>query len=226
MSLLARTHRTFELTFTEPLLGTLSANRELFEEHQGSKSKDAAKLAEELAALPAEEHIEKSTTVFPRSVDGKPVIWDYHIKGFFKHTVGLFADMGLIPGVSKWTYKRVVDLTLFIGPRQSLIQGAPEKLETLGRPQRVDTLQGPRVALANSEMIPVGCKVRFTVTLVAPAAKKAAPADTDSNRKPAKGMTLLSDEIVDECLNYGALNGMGQWRNGSYGRFTWVEITS
>ena len=64
------------------------------------------------------------------------------------------------------------------------------------------TAQGERVAIASSEMIPAGTSAVFTVT-------------------------ILADELegrVRQWLDYGRFNGFGQWRNGSYGRFTWEEI--
>lgn len=31
-------------------------------------------------------------------------------------------------------------------------------------------------------------------------------------------------DLVREWLDYGALKGMGQWRNSGRGRFVWEEI--
>ena len=33
-----------------------------------------------------------------------------------------------------------------------------------------------------------------------------------------------SEALVKEWLDYGDMSGVGQWHNGSYGRFTWQEI--
>ena len=63
------------------------------------------------------------------------------------------------------------------------------------------TPQGPRVALATSELIPEGTAVSFTIT-------------------------ILSDDMtkwVTDALEYGAMRGLGQWRNAGYGSFT-VEV--
>ena len=38
-------------------------------------------------------------------------------------------------------------------------------------------------------------------------------------------MLFRSDmELVKECLDYGQLRGMGEWRNAGWGRFTWEEV--
>ena len=31
-------------------------------------------------------------------------------------------------------------------------------------------------------------------------------------------------ELVRECLDYGVLRGLGQWRNSGAGRFVWEEL--
>ena len=58
------------------------------------------------------------------------------------------------------------------------------------------------MALAKSEILPVGTTCEFTIK-------------------------VLQDELlrrVENWLDYGQFNGLGQWRNGSYGRFTWEEV--
>ena len=40
-------------------------------------------------------------------------------------------------------------------------------------------------------------------------------------------IVMLTDELeaaVKECLDYGALRGLGQWRNSGKGRFAWEEV--
>jgi hypothetical protein len=34
----------------------------------------------------------------------------------------------------------------------------------------------------------------------------------------------IGDDLLREWFNYGALRGLGQWRNASYGRFEWEEL--
>ncbi|HOO88146.1 MAG TPA: hypothetical protein PK442_10610, partial [Synergistales bacterium] len=68
-----------ELTFTEEMLGTSSANADLHKEFIASKSADKEKMQEELESLPADELQQKAMTVFPRQ-DGSPFLWDYQVK--------------------------------------------------------------------------------------------------------------------------------------------------
>ena len=72
------------------------------------------------------------------------------------------------------------------------------------------TMQGPRVSVSASEIIRPGWEIEFTLTLIA-------------NEKTAKSVALAWN-VVEEALNYGAYKGLGQWRNGQNGRFTWEQV--
>ena len=69
------------LTTIETMLGTASNNKELHSEFIASKAPDAPSREEEIEAVGVEEVIEKGTTVFSRDEDGRPILWDYQIKG-------------------------------------------------------------------------------------------------------------------------------------------------
>ena len=193
------------ITLTEEMLGTASANPELHKEFIASKSADADKLEEEMKALHADEAMAKAMTVYPRDDDGLPILFDYQVKGFFKDTVGLLLELDdkeIKVGktkLSKFTYKRLVDNYVFVTPRK--IRLAPVG-PVCTRPLRAATMQGDRVALASSETVPAGTVFEFEVSSLAPALT----------------------EMLRACLDYGALKGIGQWRNSGKGRFTWEEI--
>ena len=64
---------------------------------------------------------------------------------------------------------------------------------------RASTPQGERVAIAVSDTINAGATLTFTII-------------------------LLNDDLEDiivECLDYGKLRGLGQWRNSGKGTFTY-----
>ena len=193
------------ITLTEEMLGTTCANPDVFKEFQGAKSGDADKLAEELKALPAEELVEKKTLVFYRGADGTPVLMDYQVKGFLKDAIGLLlelSDKEVKVGktkLSKFTYKRLADNYVFVRPRA--IRLAPVG-GVCTRPLRADTMQGERVALASSETVPAGTSFECEIVTLAPAL----------------------EEMLRACLDYGALKGIGGWRNSGKGRFSWEEI--
>lgn len=81
------------VTFTEGILGTATADPEIYSRFIGSKSPDAATLPEEVAALGEDAIIERGTTVFHKDEDGTPFLWDYQIKGFFKDACGMLSRL-------------------------------------------------------------------------------------------------------------------------------------
>ena len=189
------------VTFMEEVLGTASNNPEIHSEFIASKAKDAMSREEEVDAIGAESVIEKSMTVFPRNKDGNPIFFDYQIKGFFKDSAGV---MRKVPGTkcSKVkAYKKEIDGLLFVYPRMIEIQKSGP-MGTCERPLRASTAQGERIALSNSETVPAGSSVEFTIEC----------------------LTKDMYDLAVECLDYGKRRGIGQWRNSGKGRFTYEII--
>lgn len=194
---------TVKVTFTEKVLGTASANKDIHAEYIASKAPDAASIKEEVEAIGAEEAFEKSMTVFPRGKDGGPIAWDYQWKGFLKDA---FKSLKKIPGSECGkikAYKQEIDGLIFVNPRQIPIV-LPEggQIGVCQRPLRASTAQGERIALASSETVPVGSTMTFDIQLLLDTHEKA----------------------VIEAFNYGKLRGFGQWRNSGAGRFTYEII--
>lgn len=191
------------LTLTEEMLGTKAANKDVFADFIASKAPDDDKRKEELDT--AEHREEAGTTIF-HVQDGKPGIWDYQIKGFFKDAAASLNrfDSDARSGLEKLSaYKTKIDQCIFVTPR--FIPLAIPEGATLGiceRPLRADTAQGPRVSLCRSETAPVGTVIEFDVTIMA------------KDLKP----------YVDAWLDYGKLRGLGQWRNSGKGRFTFEKV--
>lgn len=191
-----------KLTFTEPLLGTSPANEDIYRDFVGSKAPDAASVEDEVAALGADAVAEKGMTVFPRTEDGKPFLYDYQVKGFFKDTCGGLRKVKGSESSGIKAFKKEIDKLIFPQPRQIPIdfEGKMQKCE---RPLRASTAQGERISLACSEQIPAGATCQFDVVLL-----------NDGHEKALR-----------EWLDYGCLSGIGQWRNSGMGRFTWEEIS-
>lgn len=187
-----------KVTFQEDVLGTASGNQEIHKEFIASKAPDALTREQEVEAIGTEEVFEKSMTVFPRGKDGKPIVWDYQWKGFFKDAFGSLKKIsGSECGKIK-AYKKEIDGLIFVSPRQIPIDVNGE-IRICQRPLRAQTAQGERIALASSESVPAGSTMTFDIQLL-----------SDSDEK-----------AVLEALNYGRLRGFGQWRNSGAGRFTY-----
>jgi hypothetical protein len=189
--------RTVTLTFIEELLGTATANPEIFEEFIASKGEHPD---EEVAALPdVEEEVAKTTTVFSR-LDDRPILWDYQIKGFFKDAAGMLRRVAGTKSKKLTAYKKVIDGLVFVEPRQIPLNFDGE-IGYCSRPLRAQTAQGERVALARSETIPAGATITFDITVL--------------------DEKLI--DLIDEWLDYGKLRGLGQWRNSGKGKFDWSD---
>lgn len=189
------------ITFTEAILGTSPANTEIYSDYIGSKAPDASTLADEIEALGVDAVSEKGMTVFPRTVEGKPFLYDYQIKGFFKDCCGGLRKVKSSESAKIKAYKKEIDRLVFPQPRQIPIKFSGE-MGVCQRPLRAMTMQGERVSLACSEEIPAGAICEFSVVLL-----------SDDHEKALR-----------EWLDYGALSGIGQWRNSGKGRFTWEEL--
>lgn len=196
-----------KLTFTEKCLGTASNNKNLHGDYIASKAPNAKSKEEEIAAIGVEEYAEKQMTVFPRDNAGNPFFWDYQIKGFFKDTCSALqkskGEEFSKASCSMKAFKKIIDGVIFIEERKIPINLNGGEIGVLERPLRAQTPQGERVSIATSETIPAGSEIIFTIT-------------------------CLSDQYADavkEWLDYGKYRGLGQWRNASFGRFTYEVIS-
>lgn len=204
-----------KITGTSPLLGSISLDKEVATNFIANKTKtdeEKARALEDMKDLPEDEVLEKETTGFYRDANMCPILKDYQIKGFFKGAAKALKDQLKIAA-----YASKIDNFVFIkgdkGRNITLtrdgdqITGVDDILE---RPLRCETMQGPRVALARSEMISEGWEAEFSITVV-------------ENAGTAKSSAITLDTIR-ELLSYGELKGLLQWRNAGYGSFTYEEV--
>ncbi|MBA2705847.1 MAG: hypothetical protein H0U60_18580 [Blastocatellia bacterium] len=188
-----KTHYKLKVTMTEPLLGTQTV-KDVAIEYLQSKARDLGiDVSDEQETLP--EMLERGTTVFHK-LDDKPIYYDYHVRGFLKESGRL---QNGARGVKNLRNK--IDNMVFIRPRRiALHVPSDATVEYLERPLRAETAQGPRVALARSEMLPLGTWFECEVEVLG---------------------STIGEDLLRDLLDYGAYKGMGQWRNASYGRFTY-----
>lgn len=187
--------RTFKLQidFIEPLLGS-QPTKDIATEFLAKKSGFETIPEDEIETLP--EALERGTTVFHRNSSGNPILYDYQVKGFLKNSGKV--QNGQVYGGIKNLRSKVNDL-IFISPRQLRLH-LPDggEMTYLERSLRAETAQGPRVALARSEMLPAGTWFKCGLTLLGEA---------------------ISEEALRDILSYGYYQGIGQWRSGGYGKF-------
>lgn len=215
----AQVQKNIRIKFVEDVLGTCSANPELHDEFIASKAPDAKTREDEVAALGVGDVIEKEMTIFPRLDDGTPFFWGYQVEGFIEAAIKTVKNHWPKSECAKIkANKQTVDTAIFVyayNPQGDKIKSTKIRAQlpkggVVGdcqRSLRADTAQGARTALAHSESLPAGTELELTIC-IAPVLYKGVDAD----------------ETLKEILDYGLLNGIGQWRNSGKGRFVWEEI--
>lgn len=185
------------------MLGTAPKNKEIYKDFIASKLVSELQ-TEELETLEqAMEEVEKGTTGFHKDEEGI-FIYDYLVKGFLKEAGNI-----LKTEINLKNVKSKIDNFVFVFPRRiHVLDMAGLQLKDhqgyLERPLRAQTAQGPRVFLARSEIVEAGNKIKCEFKIV-----------------PNKEIT---PKVICSILEYGELKGLGQFRNGSYGRFSYKVI--
>ena len=208
--------RKYVLTGRTPLLGSNPANPKIHAEYVAAKAASLMKGQEETSMLPSKEKLDEmiadikqqGLTVFLRDGD-KLVLSGHVIKGFFKAALSTLKSQLCVGSP-----KSKIDELLFVGESYVPLQRRDGEYITkpdsiCERSLRAETMQGPRVSLCASEQVDEW-QITVTLTLV-------------ENAGSAKSKPLTWD-VIEECLNYGYLKGLGQWRNSGLGSFTWERI--
>lgn len=204
----------FRWTYLEGVLGTSTADEEIYRNYLAGKAPSPEVVEEEATVIAASESVDeqfaRALTIFPKLDDGTPFQYDYQVKGFFKDACGMLSRLtGKDPVTGKKAkavnesskmkaFKKEIDGNIFVLPRNIPILFDGE-LTICQRSLRASTPQGERVALSASEEAPVGSTMEFWVLCL-----------NDSHMK-----------AVEEWMDYGILRGTGQWRNSGKGRFTY-----
>ena len=210
----------------EPMLGTVPTDREVYSDHIiGRLRKEIAKksidpdlkvkyqealaVAEREETETIEETEEKGFTSFHKDEKtGELFLYDYMIRGFLKAAAGALKERFKTKkdngGEEAFgNYKGRIDSFVFVEPRRIML-GKTEADGVLERPLRAETAQGPRVCLAKSDLISAGTEFQFAVKTLSKA--------------------KVSEAQLRELFRYGMHKGLGQFRNGSYGRFVFKML--
>ena len=194
-----------KITLLEDMLGTAPNNKEIYTDYLASKAPEGKDVKDEIDSIEEPDGIEemRQMTVFHRNPDtDQPIIFDYLVKGFFKNACSAMREVPKSESSKIKAYKKKIDNLVFVAPRMIDIDMAGE-MTICERPLRAQTAQGERVALSCSESIPAGSTMEIEIT-------------------------TLTDDLMNtviEWLDYGKLNGLGQWHNSGKGRFSWEDIT-
>jgi hypothetical protein len=183
--------RKYRIVLTQDMLGTSPKDPEVYATYIESKRPQNDGNGEVEADF-VEKIEEKGWTGFLRDENGL-FIYDYMVRGFMKNAGNVLKD-----AVKVKSLRSKIDNYLFVQPRRIYL-GQEKPDGVVERPLRAMTMQGPRVTLARSDKVSAGKEIEFHICLI-----------------PNKEITW---DLVDTLLVYGELCGLGQFRNGGYGRF-------
>jgi len=179
-----------KIELTTEMLGTVPKDRDVYKTYIESKKPEEKNGEDEY--LTVEKIEEKGWTGFHSDENGL-FIYEYMIKGFLKNAGNVLKEIVKIKNL-----KSKIDDYVFIQPRKIYL-GMTEPQGVIERPLRAMTMQGPRVTLARSDYVAAGHQLDFEITLI-----------------PHKE---LKESVIKTLLAHGELMGLGQFRNGGYGRF-------
>jgi hypothetical protein len=198
-----------EIELTERLLGTVpkdasiyasyiktkrSTNPDAPENLRPSETGHLEQVTDDNEEQTVEDIEEKGWTGFHKDSDGYLFVYDYFIKGFLKHAGNIMKG-----AVKVRNLKSKIDEHLFVFPRKIRLGDKVDPDGEFERPLRAQTPKGQRVSLARSDYVEKGTTLKFQLTILR--------------------HHELSDRVIQEVLSYGELKGLGQFRNGSFGRF-------
>lgn len=194
--------RQYRIRLLTDMLGTVPKSPEIYKDYIETKKPVTV---EEDEYLTVEKIEDKGWTGF-HSDDRGLFIYDYMIRGMLKNAgevlqQGIEVEKEKKGVVSKEKLRGIrgkIDKYVFISPRRIYL-GKREPDGYVERPLRAMTMQGPRVSLARSDYVKEGLEIEFEIELI-------------KNKE-------ITWDIIEMLLSYGKYCGLGQFRNGSYGRF-------
>jgi len=187
-----------KIILIEQMLGTIPKNKDVYARFIATKLQGITEgqLNEEIEGIP--EEIENTGWTGFRTDNNGIFVYDYFIKGFLKEAGNILKDSLGVPAL-----RSKIDNLVFVFPRKIYIGEKPDGL--LERPIRVQTMQGPRVSVVRSDFVNEGTIINCSLKVI--------------------GSRVINEKILRSILDYGSLKGLGQFRNGSYGRFNYELIS-
>jgi hypothetical protein len=179
----------FKIVLTTEMLGTVPKDPDIYQTY--IESKKPVDVADE-EYLTVEKIEERGWTGFHSDENGL-FIYDYMIRGFLKNAGNVLKESLKLKAV-----KSKIDQFVFVFPRKIYL-GKMVPDGDLKRSLRTMSPVGPRVCIAKSDLVNAGTILDFDLKIV-----------------PNKDIDMST---IDQIMKYGQLCGIGQFRNGSYGRF-------
>lgn len=148
-----------KITLLEEVLGSSPSNEELLATYIASKAPTGDLTAEEVDNIKAQ-NAEDRITVFPKTSDGTPFLYDYQVKGMFKDSCKMLAKAGKAgyaggkACAAIKAYKQAIDGLIFVTPREIPYDLHGMKVDFCERPLRAQTPMGERVSMQSRRAFP------------------------------------------------------------------------
>jgi len=189
-----------KLELTTEMLGTIPKDKEVYSSYIETKRPDGGSDGVDVESIE-----EKGWTGFHSDENGI-FIFEYMILGFLKHWGNLLKDELKVKAL-----RSKLDDAVYVSPRRIYPKDATDNVITkpagvIERPLRAMTMQGPRVSLARSDYLSAGTTFEFIVEIVNISKKEITP------------------DMLRLLFEKGAYKGLGQFRNGGYGRFDIISF--
>ncbi len=231
-------HIEITLELTEAILGTVTEDRATWEtfirpkasplirDGESASALNPEKMGGEAYAVAVDEYMEKTEdeaammpeeepdgekkakkiplTTFFRDANG-PMLLNYQILGHLKELGNIGKDS---LGVKNLRNK--IEKYCYVGPRK--IYFDQDVIGECVRPLRAETMQGPRIALAASDVVPAGTRIHFTVDIL-----------ENPKAKGQKIPEVNADVLYQLMTELGPKRGIGQWRGGGWGTYVVKE---
>jgi len=189
------------IRFLDRLLGSVPSDKETYIIMVASKADpEGPSVVDELETLPKAEEEKPRKTYFHKDEQGRPLMYNYVIKGFLKTAFKALQLNGVFKKIPAYRHK--LDLLVFVEPRRIVLA---DKIDgDYSRGLRANTMMGPRVTFITSEYIEAGHEIEFEIHLL-------------------KNKEITADMLRTCFEEYGPYHGLGQWRSGGWGTFEVLE---
>lgn len=188
------------LRLTQEMLGTIPKDEEVYKTYIESKKPGGGSDGVDIETVE-----QKGWTGFHRDENGL-FVFDYMIKGFLKHWGNLKKDEIGVKALRSKLTDAVYVFPRRIYPTTPNGDHIDEPGGQIERPLRGMTPMGERITLVRSDFLPEGTQFSFRTHI------------------EHTGKGEITPDIVKRLFGLGWLSGLGQFRNGGYGRFEVVSF--
>lgn len=194
-------HFDVKIRLLEDILGTVPKNKEIYGTYIESLKPQSEDQDKETDTVPEDPDKKERAgwTGFHTDEEGL-FIYDYMVKGFIKNAANVLKDD---PSIKLKNLRSKLTNFVFVFPRRIHL-GKKEPDGVFERPLKGVTAQGVIVTLVRSDVVKAGTEISFRLFLM--------------HHKE------VTKEILRLLFEYGKLQGLGQFRNGSFGRFEVVSF--